>query len=231
MNQGLNFSPVQKQRTILRSDSGFGADNNVNYALTQMWQVLTKGSGGHRPGAFARQIAPDDWHSLRPNDRWVTQVVDPPSYVKPVQNLLLRWSTQKGQLKHATLVCSILAWSMTQIVHCYDQRGACETEIQADKAGLKLSKRRKKHLAAQEALILLTDIAHNLLAWSSLWMFASGPLSQFGPTRLIEDALTMPGHLIFAGDHLVEVQLNERHPHATQVAEGLQRLLAHFGHP
>ena len=62
-------------------------------------------------------------------------------------------------------------------------------------------------------------------------MFADGPLTEFGPTRLIEDTLTIPGHLIFDGERLVEVQLNELHPHAAQVALGLERLLAHFGHP
>lgn len=58
-----------------------------------------------------------------------------------------------------------------------------------------------------------------------------GPLTGFGPTRLIEDVLAIPGHLVFDGDRLVEVQLNERHPYAFQVALGLERLLAHFGQP
>ncbi len=215
----------------MRSDSGFGSDDNLNYALADQWQVLSKGSGGKRPGIFARQIAPANWHILRPDDRWVAQAVNPPSYHKPVQSLVLRWRTQTGDLKHATIVCSILAWSLAQVIAYYDNRGACETEIQADKGGLKMVKRRKKQLLAQEALILLTDLAHNLLAWSSDWMFVEPPLTEFGPTRLIEDILAIPGHLIFEGQQLVEVQLNELHPHAAQVALGLQRLLAHFGHP
>jgi hypothetical protein len=231
VGQFLNFNPEQKQRIILRSDAGFGSDDNVNYALGQQWQVLTKGGGGKRPGAFAHQVSPADWHVLRPDDRWVARAVNPPPYLKPVQHLVLRWRTQTGDLKYATVVCSILAWSMAEVIDHYDDRGACETEIQADKGGLKLTKRRKKQLAAQEALILLTDLAHNLLAWSSTWMFVEGPLTEFGTTRLIEDALAIPGHLIFEDEHLVEVQLNELHPHAPQVAQGLERLLAYFGHP
>lgn len=231
LDQFLNLNPVQKQRTILRSDSGFGGDDNVNYALGKKWQLLTKGSGGQRPGSFARQVAAADWQVLRPDDRWVAQVVNPPTYLESVQHLLLRWRNQKRELKYATVVCSILAWSMTEVINHYDARGACETEIQADKGGLKLCKRRKKHLPPQEVLILLTDIAHNLLAWSSRWMFADGPLAEFGTTRLIEDILTIPGHLIFNDERLIEVQLNELHPHATQVAQGLERLMAHFGHP
>lgn len=120
---------------------------------------------------------------------------------------------------------------MTEVIDHYDDRAACETEIQADKGGLKLTKRHKKQLAAQEALMLLIDLAHNLLAWSSTWMFVDGPLTELGTTRLIEDVLTIPGHLIFEDEHLVEVQLNELHPHAAQVAQGLERLSAYFGHP
>ena len=231
VDQFLGLSSAQKQRTILRSDSGFGGDDNIDYALQGHWQVLTKGSGGRRPGAFARQIAPGDWQTLRPDDRWIARAVAPPAYVRPVQHLVLRWRTQKGQLKHSTVVCSILEWSMTQVIDHYDGRGACETEIQADKGGLKLCQRRKKRAAAQEALILLTDVVHNTLSWTAHWMFPKGPLAHFGTTRLIEDVLAIPGRLIFSQEHLVEVQLNELHPHAAEVAAGLERLLDHFGHP
>ena len=99
------------------------------------------------------------------------------------------------------------------------------------RTGLKLCKRRKKRLAAQEALVLLTDVAHNTLAWVSLWMFPDGPLDAFGTTRLIEDVLAIPGHLIFDGERLVEVQLNKLHPYAAQTATGLERLLDHLVHP
>jgi hypothetical protein len=227
----LDFTPTQKARTILRSDSGFGSDANVNEALYQQWQVVTKGTGGRRPNALARQVDPAAWQELRVDDRWVAAVVDPPTYARPVQCLALRWRTQRGDLKHSTVICSILDWSMAEVIAHYDARGACETEIQADKGGLKLCRRRKKALAAQEAVILLTDLAHNLLAWTGAWMFPAGPLATFGPTQLIEDTLAMPGRLHFVDDRLVAVHLNARHPYAAEVAAGLERLLDHFGDP
>jgi len=226
----LGLTPLQKRRTVLRSDSGFGSDANVNYALKAQWQVLAKGKGGRRPASYARQLVPQDWHDLG-QERWVAAVPDAPSYLCPTQHLLLRWRTEAGAIKHSTLVCSVMTWTAAEIVAYYDGRGACETEIRADKTGLKLERRRKKHLAAQEALILLTDIAHNLLAWTSQWMFASEPLSEFGSTRLTEDILSLPGRLLFQNQRLIEVQLNRLHPHASQVAAGLQRLLSFFGNP
>jgi hypothetical protein len=221
----LLLTSAQKEYTILRSDAGFGSDANINYALDAGWQVLTKNKGGRRPQAFARQIADEDWRPFG-SERWVARAVVPPTYVRPI---VLRWLTSSGQVKHAVAICSVPTWTMEETIAHYDDRGACETEIQADKGGLKLERRRKKRLAAQEALVLLTDIAHNLLAWVLQWMFPDAPLAAFGTTRLVEDVFHLPGRLLFHGERLTEVQLNRLHPHAEAVAIGLERLLSHFG--
>jgi hypothetical protein len=226
----LALTSAQKQRTILRSDAGFGSDANINHALDAKWQVLTKNKGGRRPQAFARQIADEDWRPFG-SERWVARAVAPPTYVRPTECLMLRWLTSNGQIKHAIVISSITAWTMEETIAHYDDRGACETEIQADKGGLKLERRRKKRLAAQEALVLLTDIAHNLLAWVPQWMFADEPLAAFGTTRLVEDIFQLPGRLFFHRGQLTEVHLNRLHPHAEAVAAGLERLLSHFGNP
>jgi hypothetical protein len=226
----LGLTAEQKQHAILRSDAGFGSDANVNYALNAHWQVLTKNKGGRRPQALARRVASGDWLSLG-KERWVAQAVNPPTYVRPTKCMVLRWHTPTGKVKYAVVICSITDWEMAQTIAYYDDRGACETEIQADKGGLKLEQRRKKSLAAQEALVLLTDIAHNLLAWISQWMFPQEPLAEFGTIRLTEDVLQLPGRLFFDQQRLTEVHLNQLHPHSQAVAAGLQRLLCHFGYP
>lgn len=228
--QFLPLNPQQKQRTVIRTDSGFGSDDNVNYALYQGWQVLTKGIGGRRPGAWAKQVAAESWHSLG-KDRWLAPAVNPPTFVRPIQCFVLAWITSQGKTKYATLVCSVLEWSMEQVMTCYDLRGACETQIQADKGGLRLTQRRKHSLPAQEALVLLTDLAHNLLAWTVHWMALEPPLATFGTTRLIEELLAMPGRLYFDDGRLIEGQLQATHPHAAQVATALARLLDYFGNP
>lgn len=226
----LQLMPEQKQRTVLRSDAGFGSDANVERALAAFWQILAKGKGGRRPHAWARQVPEANWQDLG-QERWVARAIAPPQYSRPTHALVLRWQTAKGVVNYSTVICSVLEWTMAEIIAAYDDRGACETEIQADKNGLKLERRRKKCLAAQEALILLSDVAHNLLAWVSQWMFPSQDLAAFGAKRLTEDVFCLPGRLFFEQERLREVQLNERHPHAEAVKEGLERLLSHFGHP
>lgn len=214
----------------MRSDSGFGSDANVNRALQGGWQVLAKGKGDKRPQSCAQRVADETWQDLG-NGRWAAPAPAPPVYVRPTQHLVLRWLNQTQQTKVSTVVCSVTEWTQTEIIRRYDDRGACETEIQADKMGLKLERRRKKHLAAQEALVLLVDLAHNLLAWTRLWMELPVPLASFGTLRLVEDVLCMPGRLIFSQNQLTEVQLSQSHPYANAVADGLQHLLARFGHP
>jgi hypothetical protein len=212
----------------LRTDAGFGSDGNINYVLDEGWQILTKGFSGQRAAALARKAPPDLWWDLG-KQRWIQPVAQAPQYLRPVQFLLLRWLTEKQREKHATLICSILDWSLAQVMASYDDRGSCETEIQADKGGLRLEQRRKKHLAAQEALILMTDLAHNLMAWLRASTFPQGPFAHFGTERFIEDVFTIPGRLIFAEDELKEVHLNRSHPYAQAVAEGLARLPQQFG--
>jgi hypothetical protein len=226
----LELTVAQRKRTVLRSDAGFGSDDNVNHALKAHWQILTKNKGGRRPNAWASRVAVGDWQSLG-KERWVAQAVDPPTYACPTRCLVLRWLTSSGLVKHAVVLCSISTWTKAETIAHYDDRGACETEIQADKGGLKMERRRKKRLAAQEALILLTDVAHNLVAWVRQWMFSGEPLADFGTTRMTEDVFQLPGRLFFDQGRLTEVQLNRLHPHAEAVAGGIQRLLSHFGYP
>jgi len=99
----LQLSVAQKRRTILRSDAGFGADANVNQALTADWQVLGKGKGGRRPQAYARVIAATAWQDLG-QERWVAPASQPVTYVQPTQHLVLRWQTSDGKTKYSTVV-------------------------------------------------------------------------------------------------------------------------------
>jgi hypothetical protein len=170
-------------------------------------------------------VAAADWQTIRA-DHWVARAVTPPCYVCPTTCLVLRWLTPQQKAKQAIIVCSITDWTMSEVVAHYDDRGTCETEIQADKGGLSLERRRKKRLAAQEAIVLLNDVAHNLLSWVSQWMFTHDPLlGSFGSTRLVEDVFQLPGRLRFSDERLVEAQLNRLHPHAEAVAADLERLL------
>lgn len=225
----LELSREQRHHTVLRTDAGLGTDENINWALTHDYQVLMKGYNGKRAQAFARRISNADWYALR-TDRWVAIVPKASRYARRTQTLLLRWQTEKG-MQYATLVHSLLDQDWHTVPALYDDRGAAENEIKMDKAGLLLPKRRKKRLAAQEALILLTDVVHNALAWTHDWMFTESRFASYGPLGLVNDVLCIPGEVVLKGGRLHMVALRETHPYAAEMVVCLTKLMAHFGNP
>jgi hypothetical protein len=224
----LQLTRDQRRRTVWRTDGGLGTDANINWALTHDYQVLMKGYNGKRATAFVQQIADRDWFALR-EDRWVAIVPKAPRYARRTQTLLLRWLTEAKQLQYATLVHSLLDQDWHTIPALYDGRGAMETEIKADKSGLLIVKRRKRRSSAQEALILLSDWAHNLLAWTRHWMFSGSRFADFGPAALVNDVFCVPGEVVIRGGQLQMVALRESHPYASELTVCLAKLLEKFG--
>jgi hypothetical protein len=60
----------------------------------------------------------------------------------------------------------------------YDKRGgAVEIEIKEDKQGFGMVKRQKRKAEAQDMLVLLNQLAHNVLMWARNWLTESAPLA------------------------------------------------------
>lgn len=97
-------------------------------------------------------------------------------------------------------------------VHFYDSRVVIETaSIKGDKQGLGLVKRRKFSLMGQEMLVLLAQLAHNLVVWAKGWLAELEPeLAPFGVQRLVRDLFGIAGQVVFQGGRIVKVQLNQR---------------------
>jgi hypothetical protein len=65
----------------------------------------------------------------------------------------------------------------------YDKRGgAVETEIKESKQGIGITKRSKKRFEAQQMVMLLGSLAHNLIVWSRRWVTVDA--LRFGIVRL-----------------------------------------------
>jgi hypothetical protein len=96
-------------------------------------------------------------------------------------------------------------------VHFYDQRAVIETaSIKADKQGLGLVKRRKFSLMGQEMLVLLAQLAHNLVVWAKGWLTELSPeLESFGVQRLVRDLFAIAAQVLYHSGRLVKVQLNQ----------------------
>lgn len=219
----LVLRPEDRQRVCLRMDAGFGTDHNLNWVLAQGYQLCAKNNSGRRAGAWGAQVP--NWLEVDPGHRWVAIPPQQLHFCVPTRTLALRWLDHRtNKYKHALFVVTDLYSSLLEICHLYDLRGAAEIDIRNDKQGLLLTHRRKRLWHAQEILILLNDLAHNFLSMFRTTALVHTPLAKFGPYRLIQEVLNIPGELVFAEDHLLEVRLSQDHPHSKILLQALPRL-------
>jgi len=219
----LCLRPEQRHQVCLRVDAGFGTDNNLNWALQQGYQLCAKNNSGRRAGAWGAQV--QEWLEVDPGHRWVALPAQQLQFCAPTRTLALRWlDHRKNKYKHALFVVTDLHSSPLAICHQYDLRGAAEIEIRNDKQGLLLTHRRKRLWHAQQILILLNDLAHNVLSMFRSTALMHSPLESFGSYRLIQEVLNIPGELIFEDDLLLEVRLSSEHPYSKVLLDALPRL-------
>ena len=113
----------------------------------------------------------------------------------------------------------------------YNLRGGAEVEqFRADKSGLYLSARRTRSFAAQKALILLTDLTHNLLSDFRHRALDDSRFARWGLKRIVRDLLAIPGRLRFENGQLKRIDLLSTHPYADELIPGLEKYCSgHFG--
>jgi len=219
----LHIHPLQRAWITLRMDAGFGTDHNLQWALRQGYQVVAKNNSGRRAGMWGERV--QDWQVIVPDQRWVALSPEPLEFGVPTRTLAVRWRDHHThKLKHALYVVTDLHHSLPEVCQMYDLRGGLEVDIRDDKQGLLLTHRRKRYWYAQETLVLLNDLAHNLLSMFRRVVLADTPLAQWGPYRLIRDVLAIPGEAIIADDQLVELRLAQSHPLSAILVEVLPRL-------
>lgn len=134
---------------------------------------MTKGYGGGRAKKLARSVAEDASGTKGPprDSSWPSSPPKMPPLLASDQDgpktVVRRWSDANAKGKPYTdyLLTTLTDLSASEIAALYDSRGAMEVDIRGDKRGLGIEKRRKKSFHVQEALALLAQLAHNLLAW------------------------------------------------------------------
>ena len=136
---------------------------------------------------------------------------------------VLRLAGHPPALAGAPVAC-LLAY-----VYLYDQRGGgVETTFKEDKQGLGLTKRNKKRFEAQQVLVALGMLAHNVLVWAREWLAVQLPqLRRFGVKRLVHDAFGIGGLVtIDQHGHVDGIVLNQADRVAHHLLGPLQALLA-----
>ena len=181
------------------------------WLLDRDYHVVAKGTSNRRAEALARQV--HRWDAYRNVSRknagtvWLGEVAPPVDYGRPVQ-VFVKKRLKKDKYLHSYYVCTLSLPSKGLFIACYDRRGGAEVEqFRNDKSGLGLEARRKHSFLGQKGYILLTDLAHNLLADFYHRALINSPFDGYGPKRSVRDLLTIPGHLVFEGGRLARVEL------------------------
>lgn len=223
----LELPKKRRQRTIYRLDGGSGSDENLRWLLKRGYHIIAKGFSGKRAYTLAGKV--QRWDAYRERC-FLGNVASPVDFGRPVQMMVKKWR-HRDKWKHSYFVTTLAFPSKQAFMRRYDLRGGAEIEqFRADKNGLHLSARRKQSFQSQRAIILLTDLTHNLLADFRRRALGGSPFSQWGVKRIVRDLLAIPGRLCFDGSQLNRINLLETHPYAHDLLICLEKYVANsFG--
>ena len=237
----LKLRPKQRQNTLLRIDGGGGSDANLNALLARQYQVLVKVHNWQRARKLAETVT--DWFTdAKVPERQIGWVRQPHVYAQATQQVAIRKPKPHGRWAYSVIVCNVSDAVLADllrapatappsardraewIVHAYDLRGGgAETQIKADKQGLGLAQRNKRSFVAQEMLVLLAQLAHNLTIWTRNALAVAAPrLAPYGIQRMVRDVYRIPGAVRFDAVGHVHVTLSAHHPLAAAVVAGFR---------
>lgn len=199
----LELGPQQCKRTVWRMDGGSGSDEQIQWLLQRDYHLMCKGYSNFRAYALGKQV--QRWDAYEGYD--LAEVPAPIDYGRPVRVFVKRY-LKKGQYQHSYYLSTLNLPSKGHFMRLYHQRGQAEVEqFRQDKQGLFLASRRKHSFTGQYAYILLTDLAHNLLAHFQAHALAQSPFADYGLKRIIRDLLHIPGRLYFDDQKLKKIEL------------------------
>ena len=215
----LELAPSERKRTVWRLDGGAGTDEHLRWLLRRNYHVIAKGMSNRRAEALAGQVR--RWDTYR--DVWLGEVEAPTDYGRPVRVFVKR-RLKNRQFRHSYYVSTLALPSKRHFMAYYNNRGGAEVEqFRSDKSGLSLSARRKRSFLGQKGYILLTDLAHNLLADFHHRALAGTRFEPYGLKRIVRDLLAVPGRLILEHGKLVRVELLSLNQNAKDLAVHLER--------
>ena len=223
----IDLSKDNRRHVLWRLDGGSGTDENLRWLLNRGYHILAKGYSGKRAKALAKQ--PLRWDSYDETSQIATVHVLTFDLGKPVQVLLKR-RLHQGKWTHSYYVTTMSFPSKRAFMNRYHQRGGAEVEqFRDDKDGLHLSLRRKQKMNAQKALVLLTELCHNLLADFRHRGLYGSSFAQWGAKRIVRDLLAIPGTIYFDDDgQLKRIELLSSHPYVDEFIICLEKYFLLF---
>jgi len=206
-------------RTVWRLDGGSGSEQKLRWLVEQGYHILAKGMNNNRTMALVRRVRRWDAYG----EAWVAEVPAPKDYARPVRVFVKR-RLKNGRFKYSYYVTTLSLPSKGNFLAFYDARGGAEVEqFRNDKSGLSLAMRRKHSYLGQIGYVLLTDLAHNLLADFYHQALLGTKFQGYGLKRIVRDLLATPGRLLFDQDRLQRIELLSQKQFAEDLLICLER--------
>jgi len=235
--KALNLGQNQRIRTVLRVDAGGGSETNINWILNRDYGLLIKIHNWQRVMKLITSVT--HWYTdPHVPGRQVGWVEVPYAYAQVTRQVALRKLKPNGKWLHQVLVFNLTKEVLFDLagqpmpqpctqseelfaaLAAYDQRGGgAETQNKGDKQGLRLAHRNKHSFVAQEILVLLAQLAHNLLIWTRNDLArADDTFAHYGIQRMVRDVLQIPGCVqLDTTGQVVRITLHPSHPLAAKV--------------
>jgi hypothetical protein len=247
----LTLDTVEKRsRVRLRFDAGFGTDANINYALWRGYRLIGKMYNSCRIQKLVATV--EAWVSVPTRKgikgREAGWVQHPHRYARRTVQVAVRTPKKDGTWSYAVLVSTDTTATLADLVCEYDKRsGAPENSFCQDYQALSLRKYRKAGFIAQRVLLLLAELAHNLMIWMKTWFIeaietpqdaseqtenahrkATEMLQSRGLKRLRRDILALPGKVCVEGKKVVGIRINPLYPMITHVSTACEALFQQY---
>lgn len=206
----LELDEKRRRRVVWRTDGGAGSQENIRWLLSRDYQLMMKGTSNRRVHQWAKQVTRWDPY----DDVWLAEIPCPLKFERPLRVFLKKY-VKKGEICVSYYLSTIKLPSKRHFIAYYDNRGAAEIEqFRNDKMGLHLASRRKTRFLAQKSLILLADLAHNLLGHFHQSALLNTRFDSFRQKRIVRDLLQIPGFLYFHDGTLSRIDLLRSHPNS-----------------
>jgi hypothetical protein len=242
----LRLDAPKRARTLWRIDAGGGSEDDVNWVLARDYHLLTKDYSAKRAARLAQSV--QVWYpDPKVQGREVGLVTQPQAYVRPTTQIAVRARKKNGRWGYAVLITTLSAAEILELlgrprsladdpaavlwayVYGYDQRaGGVEIQIKGDKQGLGLTKRNKRKFTAQQVVVLLASVAHNVVIWARQWLAeVSARFGGYGIVRMVRDVFQMRGRVTLTRDgRVTDIVLDQNEPLVLEIVKGLRTLLA-----
>lgn len=237
----LELTEAKRQHCLVRIDAGGGSIDNFNWLLVRGYQVLGKACLSQQARRLAETVREwiTDPHLPERQVGWVTEA--PTAFVRPVRRLAVRCLKADGKWGIGVLICSLSNLQILQVA------GRPAEEATDDHAILGLTKRNKKRFEAQQMVMLLGALAHNVIVWVHDWLTAPQPTAQaaltpevaetpvqtgaslqrYGILRMVRDVFHVSGFLCLdPAGQVVEIVLNQDAHLSRCMINSLRQLLA-----